>query len=61
MKAYLITTGLIFGLITLAHLFRIHAEGRQLATEPVFLILTVLAAALCLWACRLLMRRAPTD
>jgi hypothetical protein len=53
-KAYIITTGAIFGLITLAHLLRIIAEGPRLATDVWFVLLTVAAAALCLWAWRLL-------
>ncbi len=56
MKAYLITTGTVFGLITLAHLWRIAVEGSRLAKEPVFLLLTVAAAALCVWAWSLLRR-----
>ena len=54
MKAYVTTTGAVFGLITLAHLLRVVAEGPHLATEPWFVLLTVAAAALCLWAGRLL-------
>ena len=54
MKAYLITTGTVFGLITLAHLARIVAEWPRQLSEPLFLILTVFAAALCVWAFRLL-------
>ena len=56
MKAYLITTGTVFGLITVAHVARFFAEGSRLATEPVFLILTVAAAALSVWAWTLLRR-----
>ena len=56
MKAYLITTGTVFGLITAAHVWRILAEGSRLAKEPAFLILTVIAAGLCVWACSLLKR-----
>ena len=56
MKAYLITTGTVFGLITLAHVSRIYAEGPQLAKDPVFLLLTLFAASLCIWAFRLLKR-----
>ncbi len=56
MKAYLITTGTVFGLITLAHIWRVQAEGLHLATDPVFLGLTVLTAVLCFWAFRLLSR-----
>lgn len=54
MKAYIITTGTIFGLITLAHILRISLEDRRLATDPFFLLLTMLAAALSFWAWRLI-------
>ena len=54
MKAYLITTGTVFALITLAHLARFISEGSRLAKEPVFVVLTFLAAALSWWAWRLL-------
>ena len=56
MKAYLISTGALFGLITLAHLWRIVDEWPRLATDPWYLLLTAAAAALCLWAWRLLRR-----
>jgi hypothetical protein len=56
MKAYLITTGTVFGLIVLAHIARVFAEGPRLATDPVFVLLTVLPAALSFWAWRLLSR-----
>jgi hypothetical protein len=35
MKAYLITSGGVFGVLTIAHLLRIALENRQLATDPV--------------------------
>jgi hypothetical protein len=50
MKAFLITTGSVFGLITLAHIARVIAEGPRLATDPTFVLLTLVAAALCAWA-----------
>jgi hypothetical protein len=53
-KAYLITTGAAFGLITLAHLWRIVDEWPHLATEPWYLLITAASAVLCLWAWRLL-------
>jgi hypothetical protein len=56
MKVYVTVTGVIFGLITLAHIARMFAEGSHLATDPVFNLLTVVAAALCFWACYLLKR-----
>ena len=50
MKAFLTTTGTVFGLITIAHVARVIAEGPRVATDPVFILLTLLAAGLCAWA-----------
>lgn len=57
MKIYIMITGAVFGLITLAHIWRAIAEGPNLATNPVFIVLTLAAAALCIFAVRLLWRR----
>ena len=54
MKAYVITTGAVFGLLTLAHIWRVFAGEAHLATDPWFILLTVAAGTLCLWAWRLL-------
>ena len=54
MKAYLLSTATIFGLITVAHIWRMIAESAALAREPWYLGLTILSAALCGWAIRLL-------
>jgi hypothetical protein len=54
MKAYLITTGIIFALIVAAHILRAIAEGPQVVKDPFFILLTLLAAGLSVWACRLL-------
>jgi hypothetical protein len=54
MRAYVMTTGVLFGLVTLAHVWRVFEEGRGLATDPSFILLTIVAAALCLWAWRLI-------
>ena len=54
MKAYIIITGAVFGLIAVAHLARIVAEGPHLMTEPWWVLLTAAAAGLCVWAFRLL-------
>jgi len=53
MKAYVMTTGVIFGLLTLAHLVRMIVEGRHVATDPFFVLLTFASASLCFWAWRL--------
>jgi hypothetical protein len=52
MKAYLMTTGGVFALITLAHIWRMTAEP-SIAKEPWFVLLTVAAASLSVWAWRL--------
>jgi len=54
MKAYLVTTGVVFGLITVAHVWRVVAENPHLAKDPIFIALTVIAAGLTVWAWRLL-------
>jgi hypothetical protein len=54
MRAYVMTTGAVFGLITLAHVLRILAEGSHLLREPVWVLLTLATAGLCVWAWRLL-------
>jgi len=54
MKAYLITTGSVFTLVEAAHIWRVISESAALARDPWFILLTVLAAALSVWAWRLL-------
>lgn len=56
MKTYVITTGVIFGLLTVAHVWRIIEEGTHLATDPWYVLITVAAAALSLWAWLVLRR-----
>ena len=60
MKAYLITTGIIFALITAMHVWRVIDEGVQRAKDPGFIILTVLAIGLCVWAWRLVWKLSRT-
>ena len=57
MRAYVMTTGTIFGLIVIAHVLRIAHESPALGRDPFFLALTVACAALCVWAFSLLRRR----
>ena len=49
MKAYIITSAAIFGLLTVAHLLRIVMESSRLATEPVYILITLASAALSVW------------
>ena len=58
MRTYVAITGVIFGLITVAHIWRLVAEGSRLATQPFFVLLTVASTALALWAVRLLRSRS---
>ena len=53
-KAYLMTTGTIFGLLVVAHVWRVFGEDRNLARDPSYILITLVAAALCLWAFHLL-------
>jgi hypothetical protein len=52
MKAFLVTTGSVFGLIVVAHLARMVAEPHK-ARELDYWLLTLVAAALSAWAWRL--------
>lgn len=54
MKAYVMTTGAVFGLLALIHLWRFVEEGTHLMTDPWFIATTLIAASLCAWAVRLL-------
>ncbi|PYQ80083.1 MAG: hypothetical protein DMG03_24185 [Acidobacteria bacterium] len=57
MKAYVATTGSVFGLLVVAHIVRVIAEGPRVATDPLFTFMTVVAAVLCVWAGYLLRTR----
>ena len=52
MKAYVATTGLVFGILTLVHLWRIAVEGLHLLTNPWWVGVTIAAVALAAWAWR---------
>jgi hypothetical protein len=58
-KAYLVVTGSIFGLIGIAHLLRLFVEGHPLS-DPWFLgsnlALFFVGAGLAVWATRLMVR-----
>jgi dolichyl-phosphate-mannose--protein O-mannosyl transferase len=54
MRFYLTLTAVVFGLLTVVHIWRMVAESASLAKDPFFLIITVISAALCVWAVRLL-------
>jgi len=54
MKAYLITTGVLFGLIVAAHIARVFTHEVQIMTDPWFLLSTAIAVGMCGWAAWLL-------
>ncbi|MDB4948530.1 MAG: hypothetical protein JWM27_1179 [Gemmatimonadetes bacterium] len=56
MRAYVMATGIIFGLLAVAHVWRMIAEAPRLATDPFYLAITLVAGALGVWAAVLLRR-----
>ncbi|MES2317929.1 MAG: hypothetical protein V4631_10585 [Pseudomonadota bacterium] len=50
MRLYVTVTGVLFALLTLAHIARIAMEGTVHLRDPIFMFFTVLAAALSVWA-----------
>lgn len=56
MKCYLITTSTVFAALAGMHIWRVSVEGMYLIREPLFLVLTIAAIALCGWGCYLLGR-----
>lgn len=57
MKAYVITTGVIFALITAAHIWRGVVE-KNVITQPSFVVLTAVSAALFAWS-TVVLRKLP--
>jgi hypothetical protein len=64
MKAYVASTGTLFGLVALAHLLRTFAEWSRLTEDPWFILegpgLGAFAGAFAVWALRLLWRARRT-
>lgn len=61
MKLYLGFTALLFAALTVLHLWRMTSESASLARDPWFLIITLVSAALCIWALRLLMTQRKSE
>jgi hypothetical protein len=51
MRAYVLTSGSIFGLIVLAHVWRIFLEP-HVVREPLWVLITLAAVGLTVWAFR---------
>ena len=60
MKTYVITSGTIFGLLTLAHIARMVRESWILAKEPAYMAITLAAAAMAVWAWRVFVKMKNT-
>lgn len=58
MRAYVITTAIAFAVLVVLHVLRAIEEGALLLKEPPFILTTLAAAALFVWAMSLL-RRSP--
>ena len=56
MRAYVITTGTVFAILIAVHVLRAVQEGPQLLKQPPFILTTLAAAVLCVWAMTLLSR-----
>ena len=51
MRTYVVVAGVVFGLLTMAHIWRIIVEP-NLASDPWFILITLASGALCLGAWR---------
>lgn len=59
MRVYVATTGVLFALLAVLHVWRAVAESASLARDPWYLVITLAAAALSIWAMLVLRRTAP--
>jgi hypothetical protein len=50
MKAYVTTTGVVFTLVVVLHIWRAVEEGASVARNPIFVASTIASAALAVWA-----------
>lgn len=59
MKTYVIVTGALFALLTVAHAVRMVWAEPQMADDPWYIAITAVTAALAVWAGFLLRRAKP--
>lgn len=52
MKAYVTTTGALFGLLVAVHIWRAIAEGGSMLKDPFYIAVTLASAVLAAWAWR---------
>ena len=59
MKIYVMTTGVLFALLTITHVWRMFEES-HLARDPWYILITVITGALSVWAWRVIrLARSP--
>ena len=61
MRLYVMVTGIIFALVVIAHVARMITEDASLATNPIYLLITVCTAGLSVWSWLVLRRSRSPD
>jgi len=56
MKTYVVTTGVVFSLLVVVHIWRLAVEP-HLARDPAYWLITAAAGAMSIWAWLALRRR----
>jgi hypothetical protein len=57
MRCFVIASAIIFGLMFLAHVARVFAEGSGILREPIIIVTSALSLGMTVWAIYLLTRR----
>ena len=50
MRAYVVTTGLMFGLLVFAHVARLAVQGPRALHSPVFVVASLLSIGMLVWS-----------
>jgi len=58
MQAYVVTTGLMFALLVVAHIARLAVEGPAALHSPIFLLASFLSIGMLVWSVLVLVRLA---
>jgi hypothetical protein len=61
LRAYVVTTGVIFALLALSHVARVAVEGAWVLREPIFVLTTIVSVGVVVWAIVLLRGSAARD
>jgi hypothetical protein len=57
LKTYILTSGIVFTLIALAHVARVFLEGPGVLAQPFFDFTSALSVGLAIWAFQVFRRR----